>query len=603
MADVIAARLKLDGQAAFSAGAKRASSDIEGIGTSAEKTNKKGSDALAKLGAAGSFIGKWAKRGGLAVGALGATGVTMGLKFNASLESAQTRFQLFTKNAAEARKIVAGVAKVAASSTFGRDELSDVAAQLGTAGVSGNKLQKTMQGVTNAAAAAGGGSENLGRITTAMRQIATSGTLASGDIDQLADAGINVRGVLQKQFHLSSKEMENLGNQGIKSKDAMDVLTKYFTSGKMAHAAAAQANTVAGQFSNLKGRTIRTLGTLTKPLYDYLAKSVLPMATKVSKAIAAWAEKGGLQKFFASLKSNPAFLAFITALGVGFKIAATAVKILVDNWGTIKTILAILSPLIALIIVYNGIMAIASAATIAWALAQLALDAAMSANPIGLIIAAIVVLVAGLVMAYNKVGWFHNAVDAMAHGVTAAFNWVKNAAISVFNWIKGNWPLLVGILGGPFGVAVALVITHFNKIKGAAESVFNSVKSIFGKIPGIIKGIFSGAGNFAGDVGRSIANWLNANTPFGDSVHLGPVHFTIPALAEGGLVAQGGTALVGERGPELVTLPTGAAVMPLPSVTAQAHTVNVPVYLDRRQIALATGEYYADQAARKGKKP
>jgi phage-related minor tail protein len=126
---------------------------------------------------------------------------------------------------------------------------------------------------------------------------------------------------------------------------------------------------------------------------------------------------------------------------------------------------------------------------------------------------------------------------------------------------------------------------------------------MFGKIPGIIKSMFSGAVGIAADLGREIANWLNANTVFGDDVNVGPVHLKIPALATGGTMAQTGAALVGEKGPELVTLPGGATVTPLPAVTTMGATITVPVYLDRRQIALATGEWYADQAARKGKAP
>jgi hypothetical protein len=79
------------------------------------------------------------------------------------------------------------------------------------------------------------------------------------------------------------------------------------------------------------------------------------------------------------------------------------------------------------------------------------------------------------------------------------------------------------------------------------------------------------------------------------------VGFTIPALAEGGFVNRPGLALVGEAGPELVSLPPAASVMPLPAASSMAATLNVPVYLDNRQIALAQGQWYSDQAARQGR--
>jgi hypothetical protein len=113
--------------------------------------------------------------------------------------------------------------------------------------------------------------------------------------------------------------------------------------------------------------------------------------------------------------------------------------------------------------------------------------------------------------------------------------------------------------------------------------------------------MFTGAVGIAADVGRSIADWLNANTPFGDKVHVGPVSFTLPALAQGGIMRMGGPALVGEQGPEIVSLPAGAMVTPLPAAGAMHVTITTPVYLDKRQIGLSVREWNSDEAARKGK--
>ena len=52
--------------------------------------------------------------------------------------------------------------------------------------------------------------------------------------------------------------------------------------------------------------------------------------------------------------------------------------------------------------------------------------------------------------------------------------------------------------------------------------------------------MFKGGGEFIAGLGRGLADWLRANTPFGDRVEfrvLGKsVGFTIPALAEGGVL-------------------------------------------------------------------
>jgi hypothetical protein len=86
-------------------------------------------------------------------------------------------------------------------------------------------------------------------------------------------------------------------------------------------------------------------------------------------------------------------------------------------------------------------------------------------------------------------------------------------------------------------------------------------------------------------------------------------------LATGGIIAAqtgvatggGKTVLVGERGPEVLSLPSGARVTPLPPPSLAASqlggmgggTVVAQVFLERRMIAEALASYTAErQAAR-----
>jgi len=125
--------------------------------------------------------------------------------------------------------------------------------------------------------------------------------------------------------------------------------------------------------------------------------------------------------------------------------------------------------------------AIAKAATVAWTAVQWLLNAALSANPIGLVVIAIAALVVGLVIAYKKSETFRKIVDA-------AFNAVWDIAKKLFNWFKANWPLLLAILTGPIGIAVLVIVRHWdtiretttnavNAVKGAVVGAWNAVKS------------------------------------------------------------------------------------------------------------------------------
>lgn len=109
-----------------------------------------------------------------------------------------------------------------------------------------------------------------------------------------------------------------------------------------------------------------------------------------------------------------------------------------------------------------------TAATKAWTAAQWLLNAALTANPIGIVVTAIAALVAGFIVAYKKSETFRDIVNG-------ALNAVKDAAVAVFGWIKVNWPLLLGILAGPFGLLVIEIVKHWGAIKDLAASLPGTV--------------------------------------------------------------------------------------------------------------------------------
>jgi hypothetical protein len=158
-----------------------------------------------------------------------------------------------------------------------------------------------------------------------------------------------------------------------------------------------------------------------------------------------------------------------------------------NNTKTITVLLGAFAAVAAIIITVNAvtkawtaIQALVRAATMAWTAAQWLLNAALTANPIGLVVLAVVALIAIFALAWKNSQTFRTI-------VTGAFNAVLDAAQAVWGWIKSNWPLLLAILLGPFGLAVGLIIKNFDTIKGAAESAYNFIKGIFDKIAAAIK--------------------------------------------------------------------------------------------------------------------
>jgi hypothetical protein len=135
-------------------------------------------------------------------------------------------------------------------------------------------------------------------------------------------------------------------------------------------------------------------------------------------------------------------------------------------------------------------MVAAGTAARVFAAAQWLVNAAMAANPVGLIILAIVALVAIIVIAYKKSDTFRRIVGN-------AFEWVQKAAAATWNWIKGNWPLLLAIITGPIGLAVLWVVRNFDRISAAVKA-----------IPGIVKSAFVNANVWLINAGRAVVEGM-----------------------------------------------------------------------------------------------
>ena len=107
---------------------------------------------------------------------------------------------------------------------------------------------------------------------------------------------------------------------------------------------------------------------------------------------------------------------------------------------------------------------IVSAATKAWAAVQRVLNLVLTANPIGLIITAIGVLVTALIAAYNNCEGFRQIVDKVWEAIKPLANAIMNGLAKAFEWLvekcKEAWEWLKNILGlGNKKVEVAVEVT------------------------------------------------------------------------------------------------------------------------------------------------
>lgn len=115
-----------------------------------------------------------------------------------------------------------------------------------------------------------------------------------------------------------------------------------------------------------------------------------------------------------------------------------------------------------------------SVATKAAAAAQWILNAALSANPIGLVIAAIAALVAVVVILWKKNETFRSA-------VIAVWNAIKAAAVAVWNFLASafkKWGLgILKAVTGPIGILVVTAAQHWSQIKAGAAAAWNAIRA------------------------------------------------------------------------------------------------------------------------------
>lgn len=166
----------------------------------------------------------------------------------------------------------------------------------------------------------------------------------------------------------------------------------------------------------------------------------------------------------------------------------------------------------------------AKAAQIAYAAAskvsaagQWALNAALSANPIGLVVLAVAALVAGLVLAYNKSETFRNIVDAAMGGARDAVGWVVDKVDWLVELVKDKAPAAWTALSGAADTAADLVVGYVDTMTAPIQAVIDLVQDLIGYLKdidlpdpsdlpivgGLLGRTSAGGGGFGGVFGRT----------------------------------------------------------------------------------------------------
>ena len=157
---------------------------------------------------------------------------------------------------------------------------------------------------------------------------------------------------------------------------------------------------------------------------------------------------------------------------------------------------------------YEALQIAVKVATGLWTAAQWLLNAALDANPIGLVVVALAALAAGLVLAYKHSATFREIVQGALAGVEAAaralgtaFDALVAAAKAAFDWIVAHWQV-VAFGFGPIGVAIILIASQWDKVSAAAAAARDVMLGAIDAVAGAIRGVIGAVEDLIGALGR-----------------------------------------------------------------------------------------------------
>jgi len=185
-----------------------------------------------------------------------------------------------------------------------------------------------------------------------------------------------------------------------------------------------------------------------------------------------------------------------------------------------------------------------------------------SLGPVFWIVLAITAITTAIILLWKNCKPFRVLIINMINAILFGIGYLAGLFVKVGKIIFGFF-VSVGkafvdfqVKFNPFVAIPLLIIKNFSKIKSFFASFWNALKSgpvgFVNWLISLVNGLISALNSFKIIIPKWIPG-LGGQT-FGLNIP------KIPPLASGGIVSSSGLAIVGEKGPELVHLPTGAKV-------------------------------------------
>ena len=224
-------------------------------------------------------------KGGLSVltGAIGSVtaalgaGAVAGMKYNASIETYQTSFEVMTGSAEKAAEVIDRLKKVGAETPFELPDLADTTQLLMNYGLTADEAMDKMMMLGDISQ---GSADKMSRIATAYGQMSSAGKVQLEDVKQMIEAGFNP---LQEISETTGESMSSLYDRISKGTISVDEITASMQrataeGGKYYQSMEKQSQTFSGLISTLKDNAQQLLGEVVQPISDSMVSTLLPAA-------------------------------------------------------------------------------------------------------------------------------------------------------------------------------------------------------------------------------------------------------------------------------------------------------------------------------------
>ena len=362
--------------------------------------------------AAGQLIADFAKKAASSLKSV----VKSGLDYNRSMESYLTNFKVMLGDEQLAAEKLEEIRRMAASTPFSLSDLTEGTQTLLQFGVAADDTTGVLKRLGDISL---GNADKLQTLVRAYGKMSSAQKVTLENVNMMIDAGFNPLNQICDATGESMSALYKRISDGKVSFNELEAAVAAATSegGQFYNGMLEASQTFNGRLSTLKDNVAALTGELTSGLFSAFGDIIV----KANELVVSITEDDSKM---AALKET---IGVLTA-------AVVAVTAAVLSY---KATVAVATAITALHTAATTAMAAAHKAAAAGAtglqVAQAALNTVLSANPIGLVVAALAALAAGLVTAYHTSETFRSAVDSAFSAIQKT---ASNVIGSVVDWIN-----------------------------------------------------------------------------------------------------------------------------------------------------------------------